>query len=99
MRSRDGTTELQHRKVMEEKLGRPLRAYENVHHSNGVRGDNRPENLELWITKQPKGQREADVIQWAIAYLGAHGYKVLPPTASPREAVNGESVCALDLPP
>ena len=47
----------QHRVVMEEMLGRPLLPEENVHHKNGDRKDNRPENLELWSTSQPPGQR------------------------------------------
>jgi endogenous inhibitor of DNA gyrase (YacG/DUF329 family) len=77
--SKDGRTILQHRVVMEEALGRPLAPYENVHHINGERADNRLENLELWITKQPKGQRPADIIEWAMAYLKVHGYTVSKP--------------------
>ena len=46
---------------MEEKLGRKLVKGESVHHINGVRDDNRPENLELWITFQPYGQRASDI--------------------------------------
>lgn len=55
---------LEHRVVMEEKLGRPMRDDETVHHINGNRQDNRPENLELWV-RQPPGQRARDLLAWA----------------------------------
>jgi hypothetical protein len=60
---------LEHIKVMSDVLGRPLYEGETVHHKNGVRSDNHPDNLELWVSFQPPGQRPEDLVVWAKEIL------------------------------
>lgn len=53
---------LEHRVIYETHYGVKLKTHQNIHHINGDKLDNRIENLELWDTSQPMGQRVEDKI-------------------------------------
>lgn len=70
-----------HRNVMIQKLGRKLTVGETVHHINGKKLDNRPENLSV-VTRKEHGQRHRQLHLLAlrlvelgmIAYSDSVGY-------------------------
>ena len=62
---------------MQNHIGRALHRHEIVHHVfEGSRQDNRIENLQLWSTSHPPGQRVTDKIAWAVDFLSQYGYTV-----------------------
>ena len=66
----------QHRLVMERMLGRPLEKWESVHHKNGKRTENGPENLELVIGSHFSGKRLRDVYARDLERLALENLKL-----------------------
>lgn len=62
----------EHVLVMEEKIQRKLRKGEEVHHINGIKLDNRPENLELYRSRgehHKKGHGRSQAIKMKLMHL------------------------------
>lgn len=98
---RDGKYTPEHRLVMEQVLGRPLRPEETVHHINGQKLDNSSSNLELWAANHGKGQRVVDQVEWAISilkqypeFLEKRGYQIVPAA----DESNAEEVTTMHVP-
>jgi hypothetical protein len=91
-----GGSALVHRLVWEEANNRPLQKWEHIHHKNGIRTDNRIENLELVPVGHGSGQRPEDLLKadtpeskaaclkLAQMYAAAAGISWNPPISTPK---------------
>ena len=68
VRTEDDRVGLEHRILVGDSIGRRLRSHETVHHINGIRDDNRLENLELWPGPHGRGQRLDDLLDYVADF-------------------------------
>ena len=58
---------------MSKYINRPIERGETIHHKNGIKEDNRIENLELWVSNHSNGQRVSDLVSFAKEILNKYG--------------------------
>lgn len=69
----DGATYVfNHRSVMEDVIGRKLLEDEFVHHKNGVKLDDRQDNLELWVKTPPQDMDSHASLDWALEMVSRY---------------------------
>jgi len=91
-----GREVLEHRYVMEQKLGRELHPEETVHHRLKPVSNNDPGNLELFSSRHGPGQRVHEQVTWALDLIQTYpefareaGY-ALTPIATPLDDLFNE---------
>lgn len=62
--------------ISNQRFGRLVPLHCVGQNKNGVRDDNRPENLELWTISHPTGQRVEDAVAWAREILRRYNASV-----------------------